>query len=113
MTTELEKRFFDTFGIEPKQIIEPRYSLNAEYYEEKVEKYPQITDHILLELIRIIGRQRFGFLYCENTFTTGFGNQKDLIMVETKNFKEGILTLAIQKKTVLRIKKDVQALFKE
>ena len=51
MTNELEKTFFDTFGIEPKTIIEPRYSLNIEYYEEKIEKYPQITDHILLELI--------------------------------------------------------------
>ena len=51
MTNELEKTFFDTFGIEPKTIIEPRYSLNTEYYEEKIEKYPQITDRILLELI--------------------------------------------------------------
>ena len=51
MTSELEKTFFDTFGIEPKTIIEPRYSLNTEYYEEKIEKYPQVTDHILLELI--------------------------------------------------------------
>lgn len=53
MTSELEKTFFDTFGIEPKTIIEPRYSLNTEYYEEKIEKYPQITDRILLELIRL------------------------------------------------------------
>ena len=51
MTNELEKQFFDTFGIEPKTIIEPRYSLNTEYYEKKIEKYPQITDRILLELI--------------------------------------------------------------
>ena len=53
MTNELEKHFFSIFGIEPKTIIEPRYSLNTEYYEEKIEKYPQITDHILLELICI------------------------------------------------------------
>ena len=51
MTNELEKKFFDTFGIEPKTIIEPRYSLNTEYYEKKVAYYPQITDSILLELI--------------------------------------------------------------
>ena len=55
MANELEKQFFDTFGIEPKTIIEPRYSLNIEYYEEKIEKYPQITDRILLELIIILG----------------------------------------------------------
>ena len=53
MINELEKTFFDTFGIEPKTIIEPRYSLNTEYYEGKIEKYPQITDRILLELIRL------------------------------------------------------------
>ena len=51
MTNELEKTFFNAFGIEPKTIIEPHYSLNTEYYEEKVEKYPQITDRILLKLI--------------------------------------------------------------
>ena len=53
MATEIEKTFFDTFGIESKTIIEPRYSINTEYYEEKVEKYPQITDRILLKLICI------------------------------------------------------------
>ena len=53
MNNKLEKTFFDTFGIKPKTIIEPRYSLNTEYYEEKIEKYPQITDRILLELIRL------------------------------------------------------------
>ena len=105
MTTDLEKQFFNTFGIEPETGIG--------LVKFKEPHYPQITDRILLELIRIIGVQRFGFLYCENTFSTGFGNRKDLITVQAENFKEGILTLAIQKKTVLRIKKDVQALFKE
>ena len=51
MANEIEKRFFQCFGIEPKTIIEPRYSLNSEYYEVTVEDYPQITDRILLELI--------------------------------------------------------------
>ena len=101
MITDLEKQFFDTFGI--GQIFDPYYGCI----------YPQITDRILLELISFIGKKGFGFLYCENTFSTGFGNRKDLITVQAENFKEGILTLAIQKKTVLRIKKDVQALFKE
>lgn len=58
MTNELEKQFFSTFGIELKTIIEPRYSLNTEYYEKKVRKYPQITDHILLELICILSEWR-------------------------------------------------------
>lgn len=117
MTTDLEKQFFDTFGIEPrldcKRCGAKNFALGqcAEVNCEKT--YPQITDSILLELITFIGKKGFGFLYCENTFSTGFGNRKDLITVQAENFKEGILTLAIQKKTVLRIKKDVQALFKE
>lgn len=108
MTTELEKQFFDTFGIEPKPLFSTRNG-----YTDDAYLYPQIPDRILLELISFIGKKGFGFLYCENTFSTGFGNRKDLITVQAENFKEGILTLAIQKKTVLRIKKDVQALFKE
>ena len=49
----MEKQFFNTFGIEPRVMTEPHYSLNSEYYEVTVESYPQITDRILLELICI------------------------------------------------------------
>lgn len=124
MTTDLEKHFFSTFGIEPKKGC-TAYDKLEEHEADTIcndecleclyfdDRYPQITDRILLELISFIGKKGFGFLYCENTFSTGFGNRKDLITVQAENFKEGILTLAIQKKTVLRIKKDVQALFKE
>ena len=54
MTNEIEKQFFQCFGIEPRVITEPRYSLNSEYYEATVENYPPITDRILLELICIV-----------------------------------------------------------
>lgn len=50
-TNELEKTFFDTFGIEKREIVTPSYSLNSEYYEKTIEDYPQITNRILLELI--------------------------------------------------------------
>ena len=48
MTNELEKQFFDTFGIEPKE---------QEVFVLKrmiVKDYPQITDRILLELIKLL-----------------------------------------------------------
>ena len=45
MTNELEKQFFDKFGIEKKEL---KYPDNFTYY-------PKITDHILLELIIILG----------------------------------------------------------
>jgi hypothetical protein len=48
MTNELEKQFFDTFGIEPNVISAPNY-----HWEDYVMRYPQITDRILLELILI------------------------------------------------------------
>lgn len=74
MTSELEKTFFDTFGIEPKTIIEPRYSLNAEYYEEKIKKYPQITDRILLELICLNN------IYLWETHTSTVNELKNILL---------------------------------
>ena len=74
MTNELEKTFFDTFGIEPKTIIEPRYSLNTEYYEEKIEKYPQITDRILLELICLNN------IYLWETHTSTVNELKNILL---------------------------------
>ena len=51
MTNELEKQFFDTFGIEPK--TNQVYGIKLYYH---IEKYPQITDRILLELICLISQ---------------------------------------------------------
>ena len=49
MTNELEKQFFDTFGIEPI-----RYKRNVDDNAMFMDKvYPQITDRILLGLICI------------------------------------------------------------
>lgn len=66
MTNELEKQFFDTFGIEPKR-VKRTLKLAMQGYDESdlpedlkqfirsqtqvYNVYPQITDHILLELI--------------------------------------------------------------
>lgn len=57
MTNELEKQFFDTFGIEPKLDCKRCGAMNfalGQCAEVDCEKtYPQITDRILLELICI------------------------------------------------------------
>ena len=57
MTTELEKQFFDTFGIEPnttgyelKQVKENTRGL----IRVPVSEYPQITDKQYLELIVLL-----------------------------------------------------------
>ena len=46
MTNKIEKQFFDTFGIKPVPIY-------SEFWHIR-DKYPQITDHILLKLICIL-----------------------------------------------------------
>lgn len=80
MTNELEKKFFDTFGIEPKYaylVTDMFYTSNSHNYEatkndlikyfsdkncgrykvtEVYKTYPQITDRILLELLVIMTR---------------------------------------------------------
>ena len=60
MTTEIEKTFFDTFGIEPKyKTCVFKYCKNKKEYDcencnDREWHYPQISDNILLELIVII-----------------------------------------------------------
>ena len=107
MTTEIEKQFFECFGIEPKTLD----------YPDNFEYYPEITAEKLLELIRIIG-DNFGFLYVNNTYSTNFNfkinSKKDLIMVETDDFKNGVLTLILQPKVLIRINREaVRKLFEE
>ena len=59
MTNELEKQFFDTFGIEPKyKTCVFKYCKNKKEYDcencsDREWHYPTITDRILLELICI------------------------------------------------------------
>ena len=62
MTNELEKQFFDTFGIEPKirfhcansqPCAHTGFHCKSCTYHSKDVIYPQITDRILLELICI------------------------------------------------------------
>lgn len=65
MTTENEKQFFDTFGIEPKyKICIFKYCKNKEEYDcencnDREWHYPQITDSILLQLICICSQYGF------------------------------------------------------
>lgn len=80
MTNELEKQFFDTFGIEPRyksyfcdgwsRIVEGKYFTDkkeAEKFGMVIDepKYPQITDRILLELICILTEWR---QYCASDY---------------------------------------------
>ena len=114
MTNELEKQFFDTFEIEPIGCNDNKNCTGTlDCTQCPNAKYPQITDRMLLELIRIIGKKPFGYLQCENTYSTNLGDIRDIITVEADSLKEGLLTLAMQNKVVLRIKHQVRTLFEE
>lgn len=125
MTNELEKNFFDTFGIEPKYaylVTDMFYTSNSHNYEatkndlikyfgnkncgrykvtEVYKTYPQITDRILLELICI----------CNSTYINGYTNY----FMATGKTKEGLKEEILKKCIALSkdIKCQVRTLFKE
>ena len=118
MTTDLEKQFFDTFGIEPilpcatcrywyhdKDKCYWDYENDTECKAPKV--YPQITDRILLELIRIIGLITIKYTneQCEICYSDG------AISYLGKDLKEAILNFLISKVSIF--KHQVQALFED
>lgn len=90
MTTEIEKTFFDTFGIEPK--TNQVYGMQLDYH---IEEYPQITDRILLELIIILG-----------TICTVFDKNVD-------DLKENVLKNLIELSARYHIYNQVHTLFEE
>lgn len=107
MTNELEKQFFDTFGIEPKNISsgECKYKITPEFCESncldckntiKEATYPQITDRILLQLQEILLQHNInveyshfndGDYYCSCSIPLANG--------KGKTFKEAFLDMLI------------------
>ena len=99
MTTELEKQFFDTFGIEPK--YKDYRTKNGKEYECKNPNnrnirlcYPQITDRHYLELILIYSKT----------------DRLPICYDTVEHFKEGILECFIEDGE--EFKHQVQAIFK-
>ena len=116
MTNELEKQFFDTFGIEPKEYkacgsfpcSNPRAECeNCKDYKLYKTEYPQIIDRILLELIRIIGFITIKYTneQCEICYGDG------AISYLGKDLKEAILNFLISKVSIF--KHQVRTLFEE
>lgn len=86
MTTKLEKQFFETFGIEERELD----------YPDNFTYYPDITDRILLELICFFSTEIDYFTCCSSDIET---------------LKEDILTEFIFNNKLID-KQQVQALFK-
>ena len=106
MTNELEKTFFDTFGIEPKSLFICKRGYYPEVCtqptckgcNEAIEhgKYPQITDCILLQLQEILLQHNInveyshfndGDYYCSCNIPLANG--------KGKKFKEAFLDMFI------------------
>lgn len=117
MTTEIEKTFFDTFGIEPydryyncKDNLEGECKLEQTCdiceKSEDVYCYPDITDRILLELICIHNTYLDANLYSLDYDSLKKEILKDLINEqESREFKKDYISDDMEHQ--------VQALFKE
>lgn len=103
MTNKLEKQFFQCFGIEPK-IIDTAIGRGFYIEHNRVEKYPQITDRILLELICILTKR---FDYADQNWLTKCN--------DTKELKVSVLRLLLLCPTSIieEYKHQVRTLFKE
>ena len=115
MTNELEKQFFDTFGIEPRyksyfcdgwsRIVEGKYFTDKKEAEKfgmviGEPKYPQITDRILLELLVIMTRY--------TDIIDGFDNVQEL-----KEFVLKDLIYSLTQPECNIVKQQVRTLFEE
>lgn len=136
MTNDLEKTFFDTFGIEPKlnspceQLLQNKYCNEnsgsrdtffdpypycvgfencAKGYKERVWFYPKITDRILLELICILSEWR---TYLHSSYTIKANNTLNLKQDVLKDFLE-LFKWYEFKKCEKGIKHQVRTLFEE
>ena len=115
MTNELEKQFFDTFGIEPKYESHAcdgwGRTVEVKYFTDKKEadkfgmvlsepKYPTITDRHLLELVCILSK-----------YQKDRGSLLEINEISLNEVKEEILEMLIYR--VDGCKHQVRALFKE
>ena len=120
MTTEQEKTFFDTFGIEPKyKTCVFKYCKNKKEYDcencnDREWHYPQITDNILLQLLEILLK----FLYVGIKKGTDFYeiDIQGWIGTKGKTLQEAVLQMFINiTKTDFKevVVTDIQEIFKE
>lgn len=103
MTNELEKTFFDTFGIEPIKKQESKLVAIGENIRglKRVEKpfyeYPQITDRILLELMELLMKQQATEFYYHNNeylFSSKLLGSNRPTCNRVKNLRELVLRTA-------------------
>lgn len=133
MTNELEKQFFDTFGIEPKlnspceQLLQNKYCNEnrgsrdtffdpfpycvgfencAKDYKARVWVYPKIIDRILLKLICLCPD-------LDEVFFTDIGQLKETLLTSYINTYKYYTEVERLSDCEKELKQQVQSLFKE
>ena len=121
MTTEIEKTFFDTFGIKQREytqctLMGCKYVYkncnNCQYHEVYKIDYPQITDHILLELVLINMHNEDLFGYPTNIQELKDNTLKQLIETYNK-FSTCVTYDGGYQQMALDIKQQVCTIFEE
>lgn len=127
---ELEKQFFDTFGIEPKyKTCIFKYCKNKKEYDcencnDREWHYPQITDSILLEIEDIIHSEYNILIYEKLMYSIritahlmddnlGCDSSYYRVQAEAETKKEALLVLAMDINVTDTIKNQVRTLFEE
>ena len=120
MTDELTKTFFDTFGIKQREytqctLMGCKYVYkncnNCQYHEVYKIDYPQITDHILLELIVINMHHEDLFGYPANIQELKDNTLEQLIETYNK-FSTCVTWDGEYQQSARNIKHQIQELFK-
>ena len=120
MITDIEKQFFETFGIKPRSYllctscwdcIDAQPCEQCHYGKLIEDEYPKITDRILLELICIINQMDLYF-YDELYYFTAF-NYKDLKEEVISKCKRLADKNALSEVTGEHIKHKVRTLFED
>lgn len=127
MTTNIERQFFETFGIEPIGCNDNENCTGTLDCRTQCPnaKYPQITDRILLELENIIHREYNVLIYEHfmdsirvraipvNDSELGCDSAYYAVTAEGEDKREALLKLATDYNIANAIKQQVQSLFKE
>lgn len=101
MTNELEKQFFDAFGVEPRlKTFAIKRDEQGDLTYPPIYEYPQITDTHYLKLICILSKSK--------AFYSNFYKIQD---VNIEQLKEQVLTNCISKS--IYFKHQVRTLFEE
>ena len=102
MSNKIEKQFFKCFGIEEKELD----------YPDNFTYYPEITDHILLQLILLNMHNEDLFGYPNNIQELKDNTLKQLIETYNK-FSTCVTYDGEYQQMAMDIKQQVHALFKE